>query len=171
MLELSIKSHDKLQKVAHALSSKERLKIVELLSTKSLNVNQISEQLNIPLSTAASHMKVLEKSGLIITELRPATRGSMKVCTRNFDGIHIMLNDLKDKTDPYEAYELDMPIGQYTDFSVSPTCGIADEEVNIIPEDVPAHFYSPLRSEAQLYGREKGTLNINFHLSFHLEQR
>jgi predicted transcriptional regulator len=163
LLELSIKNPEKLRIVAHALSSEVRLKIVELLNKGNVNINQLAERLDIPVSTAASHIKVLEEAGLIQTELRPASRGAMKVCTRNFDDIHITLNVPLSK-DTYEHYELEMPIGQYTDFLVSPTCGIADRESAIIPEDEPVHFYNPVRSRAQLIWTRKGYFDYKFPL-------
>ncbi|MGM7719724.1 ArsR/SmtB family transcription factor [Metabacillus sp. Hm71] len=163
MLELSLKQPEKLRKVAHALSSEVRLKIIDLLNTGNVNINQLSDMLNIPVSTAASHIKVLEEAGLILTQLRPASRGAMKVCTRNFDDIHISLNAPRSMND-YESYELEMPIGQYTDFLVSPTCGIADQDGLIIPEDEPVHFYSPARSSAQLIWTRKGYFDYKFPL-------
>src|SRR5690606_27212185 len=87
MLELSINDPANLQRVAHALASEVRLNIILLLNKESLNIQQISEILGKPVSTIASHIKVLEDSDLIATELRPANRGAMKVCTRNFDDI------------------------------------------------------------------------------------
>lgn len=164
MLELSIKETDNLRKVAHALSSDVRLKIIKILNNKNSNIHQLASSLNIPISTAASHINILEESGLILTELRPASRGTMKVCTRNFDDIHIQLNSSKDLMKEYGSFELEMPIGQYTDFSVSPTCGIANHNGIIVPEDEPVHFYSPIRTDAQLIWTRKGYFEYRFPL-------
>ncbi|KAB8126374.1 helix-turn-helix domain-containing protein [Gracilibacillus oryzae] len=165
MLELSLEDQKKLRKVARALSSEVRLQIISLLSSNNMNINQLAESIDIPMSTAASHIKVLEEAGLILTELRPASRGAMKVCTRNFDDIHIKLNTSKIYTGEYETYEIEMPIGQYTDFSVSPTCGMADHEGFIIQEDDPVNFYNPARSKAQLIWTRKGYLEYKFPLA------
>ncbi|PLS01921.1 ArsR/SmtB family transcription factor [Neobacillus cucumis] len=163
MLELSLKQPEKLRMVVHALSSEVRLKIIVLLNKGNVNINQLSEKLNIPVSTASSHIKVLEEAGLIQTQLRPASRGAMKVCTRNFDDIHISLNDPK-SINTYKIYELEMPIGQYTDFHVSPTCGMASQDGIIIPEDEPVHFYHPVRSNAHLIWTRKGYFEYKFPL-------
>ncbi len=162
MLELSIKEADKLRKVAHALSSDVRLKIINLLNVGNMNIHQLAETLEIPVSTAASHVKVLEQSALIQTELRPARRGAMKVCTRNFDDIHIQLNNKDSFFNESKSYELEMPIGQYTDFQVAPTCGMANQDKILIPEDEPVHFYSPERSKAQLIWTRKGYFEYKF---------
>ncbi|RCW77354.1 ArsR/SmtB family transcription factor [Saliterribacillus persicus] len=163
MLELSINEPDLLSKIAHALSSKVRISILDLLSKDNLNIHQLSETLQIPVSTAASHVKVLEEAMLIQTELRPASRGAMKVCTRNYDDIHILLNILDKKGDQLsETYEVEMPIGQYVDFQVAPTCGMANQEKFIIPDDAPVYFYNPERMGAQLIWTRKGFLEYKF---------
>nr|WP_239588033.1 ArsR family transcriptional regulator [Gracilibacillus alcaliphilus] len=162
VLELSINNPEQLQKVSHALSSKVRIQMIELLNKDNLNVHQLSEALEIPVSTAASHVKVLEESALIETELRPASRGAMKVCTRNFDDIHIILNQQFKSLDQKQSYEMEMPIGQFFDFQVAPTCGMANQTGVLFPEDEPVYFYSPLKSEAQIIWTRKGFLEYRF---------
>ncbi|MFC4402027.1 ArsR/SmtB family transcription factor [Gracilibacillus xinjiangensis] len=164
MLELSIKKPEDLQKVSRALSSKIRLEIINLLNTRNANVHQLADSLQIPVSTAASHVKVLEEAGLILTELRPASRGAMKVCTRNFDDIRIQLNDPKDHKSNYKSFEMEIPIGHYVDFSVVPTCGMANHEKILVPEDQPVHFFSPHRTNAQIIWTRKGYFEYKFPL-------
>jgi predicted transcriptional regulator len=165
LLELSMENPGNLQKIAHALSSEVRLQIINLLNSGNMNVNQLAEALDLPVSTAASHIKILEKSGLINTELRPANRGTMKICRRNFDDIHIQLNSkMNFKRNAQKFYEMEMPIGYYIDFDVAPTCGMANHEGMIIPEDNPVHFYSPVRTNAQLIWTRKGYFEYKFPL-------
>ncbi|ASK62822.1 ArsR family transcriptional regulator [Virgibacillus phasianinus] len=164
MLELSINKLNDLQKVAHALSSDVRLNMINLLNKGNMNIHQLATTLEIPISTAASHVKVLEESGLILTELRPASRGAMKVCTRNFDDIHIQLKGNQGHTSDCQVFNLDMPIGQYVDFDVAPTCGMADEKDYLIPEDEPVHFFNPVRSRAQIIWTRKGYFEYKFPL-------
>ncbi|GIN72286.1 transcriptional regulator [Bacillus sp. J14TS2] len=165
MLELSMEDPKSLQIIAHALSSEVRLQIMNLLNIENMNVNQLAESLDIPVSTTAAHVKILEKAELITTELRPASRGAMKVCKRNFDDVHIQLNNVKNfmKRDQ-KTFELEMPIGQYIDYEVAPTCGMADHNGMIIPEDDPVHFYSPERSKAQIIWTRKGYFEYRFPL-------
>ena len=165
LLELSMENPGSLQKIAHALSSEVRLQIINLLNNGNMNVNQLAETLDIPVSTAASHIKILEKSGLINTELRPASRGAMKICRRNFDDIHIQLNSKNNfNMNNQKVYETEMPIGHYIEFDVAPTCGMANHEGMIIPEDNPVHFYSPDRTKAQLIWTRKGYFEYKFPL-------
>lgn len=77
MLELSFNDPEKLVKVTHALSTRSRVDILRLLNSKNLNIMEIAETLNLPVSTVASNIKVLEAAELINTELLPASRGAI----------------------------------------------------------------------------------------------
>ncbi|MEK4057724.1 ArsR family transcriptional regulator [Paenibacillus sp. FSL F4-0087] len=157
MLELSFDNPDELVTVTHALSTRSRVDILRLLISQNLNIVEIAEALKLPVSTVASNIKVLEAARLINTELLPASRGAMKVCSRNYDDIHIALN--LEKAIPkgdIQVYEVDMPIGHYSDCEVSPTCGMANGEGMIIREDEPSSFYHPKHVGAQIMWFRKG---------------
>ncbi|WP_123039579.1 ArsR/SmtB family transcription factor [Cohnella candidum] len=157
MLELNFNEPDKLVTVAHALSTRARIDILRLLSNRNLNVVEIAETLKLPVSTVANNIKVLEAAKLINTELLPASRGAMKVCTRNYDDIHIACN--LEKAVPKGAlrvYEMEMPIGHYSDCEVHPTCGMANSDGMIVREDEPASFYHPKHIGAQIIWFRKG---------------
>ncbi|ASA19969.1 ArsR/SmtB family transcription factor [Paenibacillus donghaensis] len=159
MLELSLSDPDKLVTVTHALSTRSRVDILRLLNSKNLNIIEIAEKLKLPVSTVASNIKVLEAAELIHTELVPASRGAMKVCSRNYDDLHITLNLKKPmSTGVTHVYEVEMPIGHYSDCEVSPTCGMANAEGMLIKEDEPASFYHPKHVNAQLIWLRKGFL-------------
>lgn len=159
MLELSFNDPDKLVTVTHALSTRSRVDILRLLNSRNLNIIEIAEKLKLPVSTVASNVKVLEAAELIHTELLPASRGAMKVCSRNYDDIHIELNLRKTvPTGEAHVYEVEIPIGHYSDCEVSPTCGMANSEGLIIKEDEPASFYHPKHINAQLIWLRKGYL-------------
>ena len=159
MLKLTIDESDRLIKVAHALASEIRIAILKLLNFQKLNINELAEKLDLPVSTIASNIKVLEDSGLIKTELQSATRGKMKVCSRNFDDIHMILNLNIGHNDPKNYYELEMPIGHYVDCEVTPTCGIINQKGI---EDDPSVFYHPDRVSAQLIWLRQGFLEYRF---------
>ena len=158
MLELSIDHKAKLCKVARALSSEDRINIIELLNKQNLIINEIAEKLHLPTSTTAAHIKVLEDAELIQTELRPAKRGAKKVCTRNYDDVHIRLNLDVGHNGPNNTYEISMPIGQFVDFEAFPTCGMASHQGHIIPDDDPTYFYHPSKAQAELIWLRKGYL-------------
>ncbi|MCC3373724.1 transcriptional regulator [Cohnella sp. REN36] len=163
MLELSINEPEELAKVAHALSSPTRLSIIKLLLKHyKLNVIEIADLLQIPVSTAATNIKVLEDTALILTELQPASRGAMKVCRRNFDDVHMILNPIAGYRNPNQTYFIEMPIGHFSDFEVYPTCGMANPQRMIIPEDDPSSFYHPECKTAEIIWFRQGWIQYRF---------
>ncbi|WP_151735741.1 ArsR/SmtB family transcription factor [Paenibacillus tengchongensis] len=159
MLELGLHDADRLVTVAHALSTRARVDMLRLLGGKPMNVVEMAEALQLPVSTVANNVKVLEAAGLIDTELVPATRGAMKVCSRKVADLHIALDMTgSSPAQGLNLYEIDMPIGHYSDCEVHPTCGIASESGMIIREDEPASFYHPKHIGAQIIWLREGYL-------------
>ncbi|MEC2345863.1 helix-turn-helix domain-containing protein [Paenibacillus barengoltzii] len=165
MLEVGIHEPDKLVQVAHALSTRSRVDILRLLNTRSMNIIELAETLELPVSTVANNVKILEAAKLINTELLPAVRGAMKVCSRNYDDILISLNSsIRTSKDGMKFYEVEMPIGHYSDCEVHPTCGMASSEGMLVREDEPASFYHPKHVGAQILWFRKGYVEYQFPL-------
>ncbi|MGG3741092.1 ArsR/SmtB family transcription factor [Paenibacillus chibensis] len=156
---------EELVKVTHALSTELRLSMMRLLNTRRMNVAELAEALDIPVSTAASNVKVLEQAKLIETELLPASRGAMKVCRRTYDDIKIRMNAPElHGSDLNRCYEIEMPIGSFIACEAAPTCGMVSEEGPMIAEDSPAGFFHPSRLQAQLIWLRKGYLEYRYPL-------
>jgi predicted transcriptional regulator len=164
LLELTIDESDALIKVAHALSSEVRINILKCLNYQKMNVLELADKLSLPVSTIAFNVKVLEKAGLIFTELQPASRGTMKVCSRNFDDIHMNLNLNIGYNNPQNSYKIEMPVGHYVDCDISPTCGLINQHGIIKPDDEPSLFFHPERVSAQLIWYRKGFVKYKFPL-------
>jgi predicted transcriptional regulator len=165
MMELTIDESDKLIKVAHALSSEVRINILKLLNVQSINVIDIAQQLNLPMSTVSTNIKVLEQAGLILTEMHSASRGTMKVCTRNFDDILMNLNMNAGFKNPKNVYQIEMPVGHYMECEVHPTCGWMNGSGTFKPEDEPSSFFHPNRVSAQLLWFRKGYVEYVFPMN------
>ncbi len=162
VLELLADDHNlqKLEAVTKALGSETRLEILRFLSAHTCTLLEIAEALHLPPSTATLHINVLEKAGLIETDLRPATRGLQKVCARVFDRVVIQLpaqNEIEDT-----SVEVSMPIGAYVDVNIIPTCGLAGELGIIGHFDDPSTFYEPDRIYAQLLWFRRGYVEYRF---------
>lgn len=149
-----------LANVAKALSSETRIEILRQLRYKDLNVNEIAELLDIPASSSAAHVKVLEEAGMIRTTLLPGIRGSMKVCHIILDHIYVEMNTTKNLEQDEEIIK--MPIGNYIDYKIEPTCGIVSSKGPIGPEDEPRCFYLPERVDAQLIWLGNGYIEYRF---------
>ena len=162
VLELLADDHNlqTLEAVTKALGSETRLEILRFLSAHTCSVLEIAEALNLPPSTANLHINVLERAGLIETDLRPATRGLQKVCARSYDRIVIQLPaDLEREG---TTVEVSMPIGAFVNVQVTPTCGLAGEWGIIGQLDDPSSFYEPDRIHAQLIWFRRGALEYRF---------
>ena len=149
------------KKILKALASEPRIRMLELLSNRLCNVSEISNALEIPLSTANRDIGILESAGLLRSELTPATRGVQKMCQRVFDMIQIELpSNIKQETE--QAVEISMPVGAYVDVQVSPTCGLVSKTGIIGLFDDPSSFYEPDRIKAQLLWFHYGYVEYRF---------
>ncbi len=87
-------SADESADTVRGIASPARIRILKLLREKGpLNVNEISDALDFPQSTIATHIQVLERSGLIETDIVKASKGQQKICSVRYDEIIIRLDD------------------------------------------------------------------------------
>ena len=128
-VKINLDDTAKLALLGKALSVETRLDILKILCHQDMNINEIAEALSLPPSSAAAHIRVLEEAGLIKTTLQPGIRGSMKLCSKVLEQAEL------DLTSAYGAQErteiIQMPIGNYVDYYVEPTCGLVGEKAPI----------------------------------------
>jgi predicted transcriptional regulator len=134
---------------------------LDILQEGKLNVGEIARALSIPQSTAVVSIKALKAAGLIDIEMAPGRKGSQKICSLPYDEVVIQLPSMNKEVDD-RTVEVQMPVGLYTDFEVSPPCGLCSREKIIGFLDVPSSFLSPERSTAELVWFEKGFLEYKF---------
>ena len=159
---LSIPEHKAaINAVGKALSSPVRIDILNLIKMTPLSLQEISKALQLPLSSTAMHIKCLEEAHLIITENQPGIHGSMRVCMCNFLSFHLESFDTEIDTIG-NTLLLDMPIGNYSNFQVEPTCGLASIDGIIDSYDNPSAFYSVDRQKAELIWFNNGFIEYRF---------
>lgn len=159
---LNLNDSDDIALIGKALSQKIRIDILKLSITRSVNIKEIANTFSIPASTAALHVKVLENAGLISASEKPGERGIQKVCGIAFEDIYINAFRHMEAEEGVQEYQFPMPIGNYYDLSVVPTCGLISEETYIGVEDSPYSFYLPDRGKAQLIWFQTGFLEYRF---------
>ena len=160
-VDLSLAKPDMLYRFAHALASPVRIRIMQALCNSSMNVGELSQALDIPMSTTALAVKTLEEAGLITTETQPGARGSMKLCSRRIDTMNVDLGP-EDKKEG-SVLSMHMQLGGYSIAEgIRSTCGIAGEKAIIGEMDNPAVFYSTERFDAQLIWFRQGLLEYRF---------
>ncbi|HEV2655332.1 MAG TPA: helix-turn-helix domain-containing protein [Ktedonobacteraceae bacterium] len=143
-----------------ALGSETRLAILAYLGDRTVNVNDIAEALQIAPSSATTHIQILERADLIRTKVIPATHGLQKLCARTYDDVHIRLEHVE--ANSHDSFSISMPVGQYYDFDIHPTCGLASPTNLIGLLDNPASFYEPEHVTAQLIWFGYGHVSYRF---------
>ena len=156
-ISLSLSEPDRLCPVAKALSSPVRARMLSLLCTRSMNVNELAEALSLPVSTAALNVRQLEEANLIACEIQPGIRGAMKLCSHRIDSIGIRL--AADMQENENALTIHLPIGSYsTAEHITPQCGMVSDHAWIGDSNTRRTFYHPDRLHAQMLWFESGAL-------------
>lgn len=144
-----------------ALASAPRVRILDMLADRLLNVSEVAEAAGMPVSTATLHINVLEAAGLLRADLSPGERGLQKVCQRVYDQVLIELPRTAGEP-AQKIVELNMPIGAFVASDVTPTCGLASEESIIGFTDDPTSFFEPEHVRAQLLWFRSGFVEYHF---------
>lgn len=157
-LHLDLDDMARVQAIAKALSSEQRLQILKLLHYDVLNISEIAARLQIPMSSAAMHIRTLEEAGLVVTQPLPGIRGSQKLSGARVDKVTIDVKPSLETASPLRTAYLSIPIGNYFDFHIVPPCGIASENSFLAAMDETSAFFLPERSAAQLVWFTQGFL-------------
>ena len=130
-----------------ALDSDVRLGILEELLTKGeLNLAYFAKRFNVSNGAITAHIKKLHAAGLIEISTSSGVRGTQKICSLAADKIVIDLLSRPAAEGRAESAHID--VGQYVDYDVRPTCGLATNERIVGRFDDPACFSYPERFRA-----------------------
>ncbi len=130
-----------------AFSSKTRVKIIEMLNERSMNIGEIAEVLGISSTIVARHIQKLENAGIVASEAKKGLRGIQKLCRLSLDSATLQF---RRKPANRNVYTFAIPIGQYTNYKVRPTCGLASVKQYIGAVDDPRYFADPSHVEASI---------------------
>lgn len=158
--ELLLEDTDEICELGKAISSPVRLKILSLLVESNLNIGEIAKKMNLPQSSTAFHLKMLEKADLVRMEERPGNHGTMKVYSPKTDFANICF--LPRNMDINETARMEMPVGAYVDCAVFPTCGLCAVDGVIGMEDKEYSFYMGDRYRAGLLWTSRGYVTYRF---------
>ena len=153
---LKFKEMEKLQMVAHALSNEQRLRILYELGSHSLNINELARALDLPVSSIAAHVNILEEAGLIETQMQTGKRGNVKKCMRLVYDIHMDLHLHTELNGDCLERRFDIPIGAYSTVEqvVNPCGMVIDQRLQFQHE--PEAYYLPEHYQAQLIWFSQG---------------
>jgi predicted transcriptional regulator len=149
-------------RILKALSTELRIRILELLNGKKMNISEIAQTLNIPQSTAVVNINILEKAGLVKVETKKGKKGSQKLCSAQYSEIIVSFPSSTEKSEEDDVIEVEMPVGLYTKFEIGPPCGLCSSEKIIGFLDSPDSFWNPERVKAGLLWFGKGFVEYKF---------
>lgn len=118
-----------------------------IIAAPGINLKQLSKELHISMSTLSPHISKLQDCGLIRLEDAPASHGTQKLCYLAMEQIYI---DFEAKCNLSPVMQFEVPIGQYSDFQVAPTCGLATTTAFLGNLDEPRSFSHPERYRAEI---------------------
>lgn len=154
-------SAEELYKTCHALGSKERIAILNLIQTRPMTIKELSQILNLPVSSITLHTNILNEGNLINIEYKPNKKGLVKLCSRAVNTILILIDNVENNEELIEQ-NYEMPIGNFTDINIKSPCGIAGKYSGIGEYDEISTFYLPNRHKAELLWFSDGDITYKF---------
>ena len=144
------------------ISSLARVKLLKELSKRpGINVNDLAQVSDLPQSSVSAHLQVLEKAGLIRTEMQKARKGNQKICFAVYDELVVTFHPTTQSLSS-DVIEVSMPLGLYTNNNVTGPCGICSVEGVLGLLDVPETFMDPERMKASLLWFTSGFVEYQF---------
>lgn len=153
---------EKIQKVAHALSSTERIRIIQYLTNCTRSLSDISQTLNIPISSVSRHIETLSDAGLVYVSFEPGPKGHTKFCATSLLDCHFSFKKSSSKDKQDKEYSVEMPVGMFADCNIESPCGMAGVHSVIERLDDPETFFSPHRAQAECVWFHAGFLKYLF---------
>ncbi len=133
-----------------ALSSNVRIQILKQLNQeKELNINELANRIGITNGAMTSHIRLLEEAGIINTRSVVAKHGMQKLCSLRVEKYVIHIGHIGREYNQ-NSYSVEIAPGQYVDYDVTPTCGIATTERIIGVYDTPIYFSDTEHFQAQI---------------------
>jgi predicted transcriptional regulator len=153
-------------KLARALASEERIKILRLLACQPMNIYEIGRQLNLPFSTVSNHVSVLEDAQIIFVSTQQGKKRHVKMCSRQLSRLVFLFQENRGAINN-EVHTIEMPVGHFVEADIQAPCGLyAIDELNetngMLAVDRPYEFFTPQRFNAELLWFDHGFVSYNF---------
>lgn len=140
-------SIETIYRISHALASKDRLRILQLLQIGARTITEIANSMYMSVSTATFHLHILRDAGLIDIALMPGKRGHVQLCRLQFDSLHFYTSPILQPEDT-AVFIQDVPVGLYTAADLQFISGFCTSEEQIMFDD--GNYFDPRRAGAQL---------------------
>lgn len=139
-------SMEELASFGKAISSELRIQIVLYVAKHpGIGLMELSQKFGVSRAAITQNIKILSAAGLIELGESGEKSSARKGCFLTEDSF---LLNFRPQLLTQKIYATEIPIGQYSTFAITPTCGIATPEELIGKVDDPAYFDDPRRSQA-----------------------
>lgn len=137
-------------RILECFSSETRVRIIECLNEKPYNIGELAEALGLSSAIMTKHIQKLEECGIVSTENLVGKRGTQKRCSLKVEQLTLVLRTAAaDKPDDQNRFTAELPVGQYIQYEVRPTCGLASSGKRIGMMDDPRYFDDPEHTKAE----------------------
>lgn len=134
--------------VFECLASATRLKILKFIGSEKKSIGEIAKHLEISSAITTRHIQKMEDAGLIHSERGVGANRNKKMVYLKVDDINICFPEKIYQE--FQRYSTNLKLGHFTDFSVTPTCGLATIEDVVGKADDPKYFMDAKRVDASL---------------------
>ena len=154
--------HEMIANIGKALSSPDRIKILYSLLSSPKHLSELSQELQIPISSVSRHIDALAEAKLVFVSYQPGLKGHTKFCSHQILGYTVLLENVEQKEFAEEEYVIEMPIGMFTHCLIRPPCGMNGKNSSIEQFDDPRTFFLPSRIKAECLWFDAGFVSYSF---------
>ncbi len=154
--------HQMICKIARALSVPERLQILKILLNQPKSLSDISNELNIPISSVSRHIDALSDAQLIFIYYQPGLKGHAKYCSQMVLSCHIDIDAPRVEDPEDSVYRIELPVGLFSHCHITAPCGMCGPESTLGKLDDPSTFFLPERMQAESIWFDQGFVDYNF---------
>lgn len=158
----NVKDHDMICAVSRALSVADRVRILKSLLLKPKNLSELSEELDIPISSVSRHVDALAEAQLIFVNYQPGLKGHTKYCSQMVMSYTVSLDRPRLAESEEEEYSVELPVGMFSHCHIKAPCGMTGRDGNIGTFDDPSIFFDPSRMLAECIWFDLGFISYNF---------
>ncbi len=92
-IELNNSDPEQILKIAKAISSKTRYRILQLLTKKEYDISRLAEELNQTEANISAQVKQLENAKLVNSRYEPGNHGVRKICKTAVSKVSFIIYD------------------------------------------------------------------------------
>jgi predicted transcriptional regulator len=151
--------------ICRALSSELRIKIVNLIAIEKqgLTISEIAKKLDISVSSATFHLKLLENSGIVNISFLPNKKGNVQICRLNVSSLYFFFSE-KEHSANADLLVFSVPVGHYVDAKLDFISGFCTKNMQIMFDD--NNYFMPERMEAEIIWCRSGFVEYAFSNTF-----